>query len=331
MNLIITGMECGVQLENGNISTRDLTELSMWFRTCNIEQEDRKTELLQLQYFLAVAETEHMTIAANKMNVSQPVLSKSISNLEEELGVSLFERVGRRIRLSSSGKIFQKNVRNAMEILDSSVREVQGLEQGGFYEINIQIEAIVALAAELICEFSIQHPNVVFKIEQNETRRVCDKEKDTDILITSTRWEGAWPNSITLFSEEIVLAVAESHHLSQYNLVKLSQLEKERFVERRQGNNFRKITDSFFREAGVSRNVTYECDSPQMMQQLIGSGMGIGFIGTKSVKMAGIKKIKIDDIRCERFVEMQWREYCNRNRGVCEFIDFSKEHFKSFV
>ena len=57
-------------------------------------------ELLQLKYFLAVAESEHMTNTAKQLHIAQPALSQSIHRLEQELGVSLFERAGRGIRLS---------------------------------------------------------------------------------------------------------------------------------------------------------------------------------------------------------------------------------------
>lgn len=67
-----------------------------------------KMELLQLRYFLMVAKTGHMTSAAQKLNITQPVLSKSIRHLEDEVGVPLFDRVGRRIQLNDYGKGFKR-------------------------------------------------------------------------------------------------------------------------------------------------------------------------------------------------------------------------------
>lgn len=86
-------------------------------------------ELLQLRYFLMVAKTGHMTSAAQKLNITQPVLSKSIRHLEDELGVPLFDRVGRRIQLNDYGKAFQKNISKVLKLLDYSVQELQDLEK----------------------------------------------------------------------------------------------------------------------------------------------------------------------------------------------------------
>lgn len=162
-------------------------------------------ELLQLKYFLMVAKTEHMTLAAQQLNVSQPVLSKSINKLEDELGVLLFERVGRRIQLNDAGKTFQKAINNVIKMLDYSIKEVQNLEKEGTYEINIQIEAIATLSTKLLCAFAEQYPNVRFKLEQNENGNTWDSKKEIDLIITSSRKENTQSNGAPLFQRKLHL------------------------------------------------------------------------------------------------------------------------------
>ena len=287
-------------------------------------------ELLQLRYFLMVAKMGHMTAAAQKLNVSQPVLSKSIHRLEEELGVSLFDRVGRRIQLNDHGKAFQKNISKVLKLLDYSVQEVQDLERQGVYEICIQVAAIASLSTQLIRDFAALHPNVTFKLEQNETHSIWDKEEELDLLLTSARKEDILPNSVTLFSEEIALGVSVSHPLSRYDSIDLSQVQNENFIDRRPDNNFRKLTDAFCREAGIHRNISFECDSPDMVLSLIQGGMGVGFIGRKSVNMQGVKLLHVQNVNCERYIELQWPENRYRNQGVREFISFAQKYFEKY-
>ncbi len=65
-------------------------------------------DLLQLKYFQVAAQLEHMTRAAERLSIAQPSLSQSIAKLEEELGVPLFDRQGRRIQLNQFGRVFLK-------------------------------------------------------------------------------------------------------------------------------------------------------------------------------------------------------------------------------
>ncbi|WP_286177859.1 LysR family transcriptional regulator [Rhodopirellula sp. JC639] len=95
-------------------------------------------ELRHLRYFLAVAEHSHFRNAADELLVSQPTLSQQIKDLERELGIALFERVGRRARLTQAGETFRDYARNALQVLeegqavlnelDDRSREYVGLE-----------------------------------------------------------------------------------------------------------------------------------------------------------------------------------------------------------
>lgn len=81
-------------------------------------------ELLQLQYFLAVARLEHMTEAARNLHVTQSSLSKTIQRLEEDLGVPLFDRVGRKLRLNESGSRFLRRTERALFELEQENRSL---------------------------------------------------------------------------------------------------------------------------------------------------------------------------------------------------------------
>ncbi len=287
-------------------------------------------ELLQLRYLLEVAKTEHMTKAAQNLNVSQPVLSRSITKLEEELGVPLFDRVGRGIKLNDCGKLFRKNISTVIKLLDYSIQEVQNFEKDGVYEIAICVAAIAELSTHLICDFAEKHPNIVFYLIQNETHKNWNKDGEYDLLITSSWVEDESVNSITLFSEEIALGVSVNNPLSQYDSISLKQVENENFIDRLPDNNFRHLTDSFCRKVGIKRNISIECDSPQMLLSLIESGMGVGFVGCKAVSNEGIKLLHITDLNCERFIELQWRENYYKNKGVLEFIAYAQKYFENY-
>ncbi|GAK40550.1 LysR family transcriptional regulator [Paenibacillus urinalis] len=118
-------------------------------------------ELLQLHYFRTVAQLEHMTKAAEQLRIAQPALSKTIARLEEDLGVPLFRRNGRQIRLNEYGRSFLQRVELVLSTLEEGRRELEdmaGLNQGRI-EIAIQDPDRIGEPLKL---FSKKYPNAKF-------------------------------------------------------------------------------------------------------------------------------------------------------------------------
>ena len=85
-------------------------------------------EWQQLEYFCVVAKTEHFRKAAELLNISQPALSRSIKKLEEELGICLFDRIGRSVKLNQFGRVFLKRVENGLNEISYGVEEINHLK-----------------------------------------------------------------------------------------------------------------------------------------------------------------------------------------------------------
>ncbi|SFC88903.1 regulatory helix-turn-helix protein, lysR family [Bacillus sp. OV322] len=119
-------------------------------------------ELLQLKYFQTVARLEHMTHAAEELKIAQPSLSKTISRLEEDLGVPLFDRIGRQIKLNQYGKTFLTRVDRIFMELGEAKRELEYLSglHLGMVQLAISIPSILP---DLISSFLAQHKNIFFQ------------------------------------------------------------------------------------------------------------------------------------------------------------------------
>lgn len=122
-------------------------------------------ELLQLRYFQKVARMENMTKAAEALHIAQPSLSKTISRLEEQLGVQLFERNGKRIRLNKLGAHFLGRVENALRELEDGVREVRDLREQEEGSVSIG-SATAKMLPSLIKAYLLQKPNAKLRFLQ---------------------------------------------------------------------------------------------------------------------------------------------------------------------
>src|ERR1700733_2820810 len=146
-------------------------------------------ELRHLRYFIRAAELLHFTRAAESLYVSQPALSAQIKQLEDELGVQLFARVGRNVRLTEAGELFVDYARKAVQSIEKGEEELSALE--GLLRGNLRVVSIPAFGSimlpELIVQFQDRHPNVYFKmsagISDNVERSIVDGRFDLGITL----------------------------------------------------------------------------------------------------------------------------------------------------
>ena len=106
-------------------------------------------DIQQLKYFLDVSQTEHMTKSAKRLNIAQPALSRSVSRLEHELGVSLFDREGRGLQLTDEGRLLQRKLTPLLNELDSLCQEVKGVHAER-REVRVHLGAASHIAADAV-------------------------------------------------------------------------------------------------------------------------------------------------------------------------------------
>ena len=230
-------------------------------------------ELLQLRYFLAVAESEHMTNTAKQLHIAQPALTQSIHRLEQELGVSLFERAGRGIRLSPAGAYVRDRVKPAMETLENVARDVQLFQQGEQGVVRVGVHAASGVAIDGIAAYSELNPHVSFEITQDE------RERHRDVIVTTItpRGSSTVENAVekTPFSERIGIAVPAGSTLG--DTASLADFASERFIALAGSRRFREVCDTFCARRAFTPHIAFESDNPLVVKKMIGLGLGVGF------------------------------------------------------
>ena len=230
-------------------------------------------ELLQLRYFLAVAENEHITNTAKQLHIAQPVLTQSIHRLEQELGVSLFERAGRGIRLSPAGAYVRDRVKPAMETLENVSRDVQLFQQGEQGVVRVGVHAASGVAIDGIAAYSELNPDVSFEITQDE------RERHRDVIVTTItpRGSSTVENAIEKmpFSERIGIAVPAGSALGE--TASLADFANERFIALAGSRRFREVCDTFCARRAFTPHIAFESDNPLVVKKMIGLGLGVGF------------------------------------------------------
>lgn len=235
-------------------------------------------ELLQLEYFRAVARLEHMSRAAEELHTSQSSISKTIQRLEKDLGVQLFDRKGRSILLNKSGEAFLKRVNRIFFELNEAQKELKELAGQDSETITLGVTNSRILP-KLLGSFLTDYKYV--RIKQFIGSYVAMKEiletGEADFCICPAPIRGDRIEWKSLYREEIFLIVPNDHPLSKRETVRVTELKKESFISFRKGHGFREVTDEFCMKAGFDPDIAFESDEQFIVNQLVNEGLGIAF------------------------------------------------------
>ncbi|MFH5181304.1 LysR family transcriptional regulator [Paenibacillus sp. TAB 01] len=140
-------------------------------------------EWQQLEYFRTVAKTEHFTKAAEQLAISQPALSRSVTKLEEELGVHLFDRLGRSVQLNPMGKLFLKRVERALQEIQDGIEEVRQFHDpdAGTVSLAFLMTFGLHILPDLIGKFNRMYPKIEFLLYQNPTTVILPQLQHSEV------------------------------------------------------------------------------------------------------------------------------------------------------
>ena len=222
-------------------------------------------ELYQLRQFAAVAKYENMTRAAESLNVAQPAVSKTIRNLESELGAELFERTGQGLRRTEQGDIL---LRYARSILDAE-RDARGEIEESLHRTGGLCICALSCAeriSEILAGFSAEYGNLDL--------RISSTPEGSDLLLDSAVSRDEVPaGAVLLYDEEMCVAVPEGHRYADRESVSLTELVDDPFIALSNSQSFRQISEHIFRSAGMEMHAAIECDSAALQIRLLSCGM----------------------------------------------------------
>jgi DNA-binding transcriptional LysR family regulator len=243
-----------------------------------------RVELRHFRYAVAVADTLHFGQAAEQLHISQPPLSQQIRQLEDELGVRLFNRTKRRVELTKAGELF---IQEARVILAQSAHAVRVAQRASLGEIGQLIVAVAGPAdtrffIEVFRRFAARHPSIRLALRNMSTTEQVDAIREGRIhagfLVPPI--DDASIAVETVLRRPIAIALPPEHPLAARAVVPLAALATEQHImfARHLGPRFFDAIVGACREAGFALNVVHEVDNAQTACALVAAGLGVCFV-----------------------------------------------------
>ncbi|MBP3706034.1 MAG: LysR family transcriptional regulator [Clostridia bacterium] len=183
-------------------------------------------ELLQLRYFVTVARMLNISHAARHHMIPQPAMSKTISRLEQELGVALFDRYKNKLTLTESGQILYHSLSRSLGEIDSAISIIKNQDSPISGEVKILVRQHRATVVDCIMEFKKRYPKVLFRIDYDQAA----SNEEYDLCISCERPTKEMDSSLCLITEPLRLVLSKEHPLAALAKVPFHKLKEQEFV-----------------------------------------------------------------------------------------------------
>lgn len=288
-------------------------------------------ELQQMRYFLAVAETGNITAAAKLLHIAQPPLSRQMKQIENDLQVQLFDRSGRRLRLTEAGRVLMLRVQEILNLTDRSLKEVRSSELGveGILSLGTVASASFVLLPHMIADFKEQYPKTQFQLFIGETSRIIELLEKGIIEVGVVRhpFEDRYLESCCLPKERLLVAysVEKFPDWQGKTVLTVKEIATAPLLIHRK---YEMMLKRIMRRYGCKGDFLCLCDDIIPVIAWAGAGLGLAVIPESASEMARKQHLQcsiIDDEEMMTTSALIWTRKHYHSGIAANFIKFFTE------
>ncbi|MDP4178403.1 MAG: LysR family transcriptional regulator [Bacillota bacterium] len=261
-------------------------------------------DIRQLKYFYTIAEEGQITLAAKKLNMAQPPLSQQLKLLEDELGVKLFERGARQVKLTSEGKILMNRAHQILELSNSVVKEINDFSKGlkGTLSIGTVSSSGAVLLNERMSEFHKDHSDIIFEIYEGNTFKLIDllNKGIIEVGIVRTPFNALNFECKYVKPEPMIAAVPKEFNWNSEKAdISINELKNKQLIIYRR---FEQLIYETCIENGFEPLVFCKNDDARTTLLWANAGLGIAIVPKSVFELAANNNLSYKEIKSEKLI-----------------------------
>ncbi|WP_409296337.1 LysR family transcriptional regulator [Peribacillus sp. SCS-26] len=285
-------------------------------------------DIRQLKYFVTIAEEGNITTAAKKLNIAQPPLSRQLKQMEEELGVILFDRDNKSLNLTLEGERLLLRAKELLNKLDETMVEVQELRKdaSGILSVGSNLYCASLILSKVV-DIREKNPGLTFKVWEGETIHLIKmlSERQIEIAITNSPITEKSISQMTLESDPYVLVLPEKWTWSGSEQCRLEEIIDLPLILLRPNYGlgaYGQIVNEFKR-LDLEPNILCECQDLIMLLGLVSSGFGATILPLSLLSLhslGGLRVIQLKDQTLISEPKVIWRKNSYLSKAAKEFL-----------
>ena len=241
----------------------------------------------QLRLLEAVARNSSFTRASEELHLTQPAVSTQIKQLELEVGMPLFEQMGKKIYLTEAGRevyAFSRDIAKQFHDIESVLDDLKGVKRGS---LSLTVTSTGKyFAPYLLAEFVKHHPGVQVHLEVTNREELVAQlqENIPDMAIMGTPPDNIDLSAQAFMENPLVITARPDHPLAGVSRIPLSRLAEENFILRERGSGTRNAVERFFDARGVKLNTSMEMSRNEAIKHAVMAGLGLGIVSMHTLE-----------------------------------------------
>lgn len=255
----------------------------------------------QLSVFEAVARHLSYSRAAQEMHLTQPAVSMQIKQLEENVGMPLFEQLGKKVYLTEAGRElyhYSRTIAQQLAEAESVLSDLKGLQRG---RLKISVASTANyFAPQLLAVFGQRFPTVTVSLDVTNRQALLAQlaNNEMDMAIMGQPPEGLDLVAESFMENPLIVIAPVNHPLASAKKIPLARLQSETFLVREQGSGTRIAMERFFKQHGVPFQAGMEMSSNEAIKQAVQAGLGLGILSLHTIGLElETKRLKVLDVK----------------------------------
>lgn len=242
----------------------------------------------QLMVFEAVARNNSFTRAAEELHLTQPAVSMQIKQIEETIGLPLFEHIGKKIFLTEAGREmyhYSRSITQTLSEIEAVMEELKGIKRG---RLNIAVASTANyFATLLLANYFKHHENIHYSLDVTNREGLLRhlELNDVDIVIMGQPPEELDVVAESFMENPLVVIAPAAHSLCGQKNIPVESLNNETFIMRERGSGTRIAIERFFNEHGIEIGTGMEMSSNEAIKQAVGAGLGLGIVSVHTLAL----------------------------------------------
>lgn len=289
-------------------------------------------DLRELEWFVALAESEHVTETSEALSISQPTLSRAVGRLEKHFGVQLFERSGNRIRLNRYGEVLRAHALRSLGEISTAEQRISSMIDPGKGIISLAFVTSYGswLVPQLIQEYRRDAPEARFILEGAAAGHALEmlRNQAVDVAIISPEPRDEAIDWHPIAREPLRLVVPDGHRFAGRKAIDLAEAAAETFLALRPEFGLRQISDALCTASGFAPTISVEATEIPTLWGLVRAGMGVSILpaSIRGPLSKGTQQVPLTDDGAVRVAGAAVLANRRQPPPVALFIDFLRAH-----